>query len=287
MTWSFRRAGGSAAGSAQHDEVFQSYAVWPHMTVAAERRLRPRAAPGRPATSSAAAASLRSSSAAWRALSGRALRRPAAARRPGPGAGPGAGVLLLDEPLSNLDANLREEMRFEIRRLQTRAAITSIYVTHDQAEAMTSADGIAVMSAGGWSRSERRRTSTSGRARRSSRASSAAAMSSRGRRSTNPTFHTRVPRCDAPAAGSWRAAPVRWRSASTWSGCGPRSPTRRRTWCRERWCGRSFSGSGRDYLVEMPDRTQLRVVASAAENIPQGAAVWLHLPPESCRVLSG
>jgi hypothetical protein len=37
----------------------------------------------------------------------------------------------------------------------------------------------------------------------------------------------------------------------------------------------------------MPDRTQLRVVASAAENIPQGAAVWLHLPPESCRVLSG
>jgi iron(III) transport system ATP-binding protein len=48
-----------------------------------------------------------------------------------------------------------------------------------------------------------------------------------------------------------------------------------------------FLGSGRDYLVEMPDRTQLRVVASAAENIPQGAAVWLHLPPESCRVLSG
>jgi len=48
-----------------------------------------------------------------------------------------------------------------------------------------------------------------------------------------------------------------------------------------------FLGSGRDYLVEMPDRTQLRVVASAAENIPQGTAVWLHLPPESCRVLSG
>jgi iron(III) transport system ATP-binding protein len=48
-----------------------------------------------------------------------------------------------------------------------------------------------------------------------------------------------------------------------------------------------FLGSGRDYLVEMPDRTQLRVVTSAAENIPQGAAVWLHLPPESCRVLSG
>ena len=48
-----------------------------------------------------------------------------------------------------------------------------------------------------------------------------------------------------------------------------------------------FLGASRDYLVEMPDGTQLRVVASAAENIPPGASVWLHLPPERCRVLSG
>jgi iron(III) transport system ATP-binding protein len=48
-----------------------------------------------------------------------------------------------------------------------------------------------------------------------------------------------------------------------------------------------FLGASRDYLVAVPDGTQLRVVASAAENIPQGAAVWLHLPPERCRVLSG
>jgi ABC-type sugar transport system ATPase subunit len=46
-------------------------------------------------------------------------------------------VLLLDEPLSNLDANLREEMRFEIRRLHDEFQITTVYVTHDQAEAMT------------------------------------------------------------------------------------------------------------------------------------------------------
>jgi iron(III) transport system ATP-binding protein len=45
-------------------------------------------------------------------------------------------ILLLDEPLSNLDANLREEMRFEIRRLHEEFGITTIYVTHDQAEAM-------------------------------------------------------------------------------------------------------------------------------------------------------
>ena len=48
-----------------------------------------------------------------------------------------------------------------------------------------------------------------------------------------------------------------------------------------------FLGSSRDYMVELADGTQLRVVASAAENIPQGASVWLHLPPERCRVLAG
>jgi len=57
-------------------------------------------------------------------------------------------VLLLDEPLSNLDANLREEMRSEIRRLHNEFGITSIYVTHDQAEAMTTSDRIAVMNLG-------------------------------------------------------------------------------------------------------------------------------------------
>jgi iron(III) transport system ATP-binding protein len=57
-------------------------------------------------------------------------------------------VLLLDEPLSNLDANLREEMRYEIRRLHDEFHITTIYVTHDQAEAMVTSDRIAVMNQG-------------------------------------------------------------------------------------------------------------------------------------------
>jgi len=57
-------------------------------------------------------------------------------------------ILLLDEPLSNLDANLREEMRFEIRRLHEEFRITTIYVTHDQAEAMVTSDRIAVMHQG-------------------------------------------------------------------------------------------------------------------------------------------
>jgi ABC-type Fe3+/spermidine/putrescine transport system ATPase subunit len=57
-------------------------------------------------------------------------------------------ILLLDEPLSNLDANLREEMRGEIRRLHNEFGMTSIYVTHDQAEAMTMSSRIAVMNHG-------------------------------------------------------------------------------------------------------------------------------------------
>ena len=57
-------------------------------------------------------------------------------------------TLLLDEPLSNLDANLREEMRFEVRRLHDEYRYTTVYVTHDQSEAMTTADLIAVMNGG-------------------------------------------------------------------------------------------------------------------------------------------
>ena len=57
-------------------------------------------------------------------------------------------ILLMDEPLSNLDANLREEMRFEIRRLHEEFGITTIYVTHDQAEAMATSDRIAIVNRG-------------------------------------------------------------------------------------------------------------------------------------------
>jgi len=57
-------------------------------------------------------------------------------------------VMLLDEPLSNLDAKLREQMRFEIKELQKKTKVTIIYVTHDQAEAMAMSDEIIVMNKG-------------------------------------------------------------------------------------------------------------------------------------------
>src|SRR5262245_48069929 len=58
------------------------------------------------------------------------------------------GILLLDEPLSNLDAKLRERMRWELKELQRRTGITFVYVTHDQSEAMALSDRIAVMHQG-------------------------------------------------------------------------------------------------------------------------------------------
>ena len=85
-----------------------------------------------------------------------------------------APVCLMDEPLSNLDAQLRVEMRREIRALQQRLGITMLYVTHDQLEAMTMADQVLLMRAGAYRAGrDRRPTSTSGRRPSSPRASSA------------------------------------------------------------------------------------------------------------------
>jgi ABC-type Fe3+/spermidine/putrescine transport system ATPase subunit len=131
--------------------IFQSYAVWPHMTVADNvafglklRRL-PAAVIGEKVTRMLDTVRLQSLADRYPAeLSGGQQQRVALARamvvEP--------GVLLLDEPLSNLDASLREEMRFEIRRLHDAFHITTVYVTHDQAEAMVTSDRIAVMNHG-------------------------------------------------------------------------------------------------------------------------------------------
>ena len=69
-------------------------------------------------------------------------------------------ILLLDEPLSNLDAKLREQMRVELKRLQKSLGITTVYVTHDQSEALALSDEIAVFNAARSSSAAPRRTST-------------------------------------------------------------------------------------------------------------------------------
>ena len=131
--------------------VFQSYALYPHMTVRENLtfslRLRGISRERIDAAVAGASAKL--------GLSGLLDRRPAAlsggqrqrvamgramVREP--------QVFLFDEPLSNLDARLREQMRYEIRKLQRDLGITSIYVTHDQIEAMTMADRIVALNDG-------------------------------------------------------------------------------------------------------------------------------------------
>ena len=83
-------------------------------------------------------------------------------------------VFLFDEPLSNLDAKLRVQMRVELKKLHERLAPRSIYVTHDQVEAMTLGDRVVVMKDGrGRSRSASRSSSTTSPPTASSRASSA------------------------------------------------------------------------------------------------------------------
>ncbi len=131
--------------------VFQSYAVWPHMTVAGNvefpLRLRGVSAKERrirvgEVLEMVGLEAYHASSAT--ALSGGQQQRVALARalvyRP--------EVLLLDEPLSNLDAKLREQMRLELRQIQQRAKITTIMVTHDQIEAMVVSDQVVVMNNG-------------------------------------------------------------------------------------------------------------------------------------------
>jgi iron(III) transport system ATP-binding protein len=131
--------------------IFQSYAVWPHMTVRDNvgyglKMKKVEAAKARERVDGMLKATKLFELAARypSELSGGQQQRVALARA----LAPSPDILLLDEPLSNLDANLRGEMRFEIRRLHEEFRYTSIYVTHDQVEAMTMADRIVVMNAG-------------------------------------------------------------------------------------------------------------------------------------------
>lgn len=134
--------------------VFQSYAIWPHMTVfenvafplrvAKDRRL-PKAEIERACLSALGRVGLKGyEHRPSTQLSGGQQQRVALARaivrEP--------RLLLLDEPLSNLDATLREEMRSELKRLQREVGVTTVYVTHDQSEALEMSDLIAVMNKG-------------------------------------------------------------------------------------------------------------------------------------------
>jgi len=131
--------------------MFQSYALWPHMTVAKnvafgleERKVAAPEIARRVAEALASVRMERYGDRKINQLSGGQQQRVALARalviRP--------RCLLLDEPLSNLDARLRLEMRTEIRRVCKESGLTAIYVTHDQKEALSIADRMAILEGG-------------------------------------------------------------------------------------------------------------------------------------------
>jgi iron(III) transport system ATP-binding protein len=131
--------------------VFQSYALWPHMTVAGNvdwpLKVAGLSKPDRQARVSEVLGMLGIEQLATRypnEISGGQQQRVAIARM----IAPRPSILLFDEPLSNLDAKLRVEMRTELLRVHRATGATSVYVTHDQVEAMTMASHVAVLNHG-------------------------------------------------------------------------------------------------------------------------------------------
>jgi iron(III) transport system ATP-binding protein len=270
--------------------IFQSYALWPHMTVAENvayglkiRKFDKATIDGK---LKAILSTTRLEALSERypgELSGGQQQRVSLARalvvEP--------ETLLLDEPLSNLDANLREEMRFEIRRLHDRYRYTTVYVTHDQSEAMTTADLIAVMNLG---RIEQLGTPQeiydfprsafvarfiggsnilAGKAVDASRiALAGGTLATTGRPLT---------------AGEPTSVSVRQHEIEIL----PAKPADAGNVLAAVVSRQVFLGSARDYTVALPDKTELRVTTPPTQDIAPGQEVWLRFPAKRCRALIG
>jgi iron(III) transport system ATP-binding protein len=270
--------------------IFQSYALWPHMTVAENVTYGLKL---RKADHDTISRKLKSILTTTRLealadrypgeLSGGQQQRVALARalivEP--------ETLLLDEPLSNLDANLREEMRFEVRRLHDEYRYTTVYVTHDQSEAMTTADLIAVMNGGKIEQAgspeevyDHPRSEFVARFIGSSNI-----VRGRTLAEDRIDFAGTPLRCSGAklSTGGETAVSIRQHDIRLLpDGKGSAENVLPATVVRH-----VFLGNSRDYMVQVADGTQLRVVTSPAESVAEGSSVWLHLPPERCRALTG
>ncbi|TMJ26992.1 MAG: ABC transporter ATP-binding protein [Alphaproteobacteria bacterium] len=269
--------------------IFQSYALWPHMTVAENVAYGLRIRKMDKATIESKLQAILSTThleaLAERypgELSGGQQQRVSLARalvvEP--------ETLLLDEPLSNLDANLREEMRFEIRRLHDRYRYTTVYVTHDQSEAMTTADQIAVMNLG---RIEQLGTPKeiydqprsvfvarfiggsnilTGKAVDAGHVSvTGATLATTGRAlTTGETVSVSIRQHEIAIATAKPAADNLLHAVVS---------------------RQVFLGAARDYTAVLDDKTEVRVTAPPIQDIAPGQEVWLRLPAERCRALTG
>lgn len=265
--------------------IFQSYALWPHMTVAANvayaltlRGLSRAEAGGRVA---AVLRAVRLEAMAERLpadLSGGQQQRVAIARA----LAMEPRTLLMDEPLSNLDAALREEMRFELRRLHEAHGVTTLYVTHDQAEAMATADLVAVMNQG--------RIAQLGTPE-ALYAAPDDAFVARFLGGTNliPGRHGGGLRvdcgrfrlaCGSGAAGEGGAAVVAVRPHAIGLATAAGENV-----IAARLLRATFLGPVRDLAVEAEGGLALRVTVPADAPLPADGALLLSLPPSACRML--
>jgi iron(III) transport system ATP-binding protein len=269
--------------------IFQSYALWPHMTVAENiiygLKLRKIDSGTIKKKLDDILATTRLAPLAQRypgELSGGQQQRVALARalivEP--------ETLLLDEPLSNLDANLREEMRFEVRRLHDAYRYTTVYVTHDQSEAMTTADVICVMNSGkivqaGSPQDIYDRPHSEFVAR-------FIGMSNVFKGKTLDSAHVSLAGVPLRVTGNSlqsnaiAAVSIRQHQIELLA----EEPAAKDNVVPAKVIRQVFLGSSRDYMVEIGDGTQFRIVTEAEDSIAPGSAVWLRLPAERCRALA-
>ncbi len=283
----------AASGSVPPEErgmsmIFQSYALWPHMTVAKNvaygLSLRGIAKADMAMRVDRILAATKLSALAERypaELSGGQQQRVALARalvvEP--------GILLLDEPLSNLDASLREEMRFEIRRLHEEFHYTTVYVTHDQSEAMTTADVIVIMNHGAIEQAGSPEDIYLRPTSRFVAQFMGGANVLNGRRVAADRVECAGVRLtcgsgEFAADGHDTTVCIRDHDIRVVS-----SPPDHNA-VQAHVVRQVYLGSHRDYLLTLPDGQAVRVVTPAHQAIAEGEMVWLDLPAEHCRALA-
>jgi iron(III) transport system ATP-binding protein len=268
--------------------IFQSYALWPHMTVTENivygLRLRKMDRDGIAKKLAAILSTTKLEPLAQRypgELSGGQQQRVALARalivEP--------ETLLLDEPLSNLDANLREEMRFEIRRLHDQYRYTTVYVTHDQSEAMTTADLIAVMNGG---RIDQLGTPEDIYAKPQSEfvarfIGASNVIKGTARDADHVSFAGATLRVTGAKLSAGQNAAVAIRQHDIL--LSTQTPAASENTIKATVARQVYLGASRDYVVETADGTSLRVVTPTETAVSKGSEVWLTLPPDRCRAL--
>ena len=277
--------------------LFQSFAVWPHMTVfdniAYGLRVKRYAKPEVAGQVRAALSLVHLHGLEGRypgELSGGQQQRVALARA----LVVNPQVLLLDEPLSNLDATLREEMRFEIRRLHKELRHTTVYVTHDLGEAMVTADRVAIMDRGKLVQAgtpeeiyERPRTEFVARFIGKTNILEGALVDRDVFQIDEHGLRLRIAAPDETASGR----PVKLSLRPGDIGIGPRPPAAPDpliTVVAGRVSQHVFLGETRDYVVHVgpAGRLALRVIRPAQEKYGVGDEVYLMVPAAGCRLLS-